>query len=78
MFIKVSIENHRVVKILLFLLSDATFPTGSIPRQLGRMAALQELYLDENELTGKASICGNASVIDLIVDSARVTAGFVH
>ena len=66
------------MKILLFLLSDATFPTGSIPRELGRMAALQELHLDENELTGEASTCGNVFVIDLIVDSARVTAGFVY
>ena len=78
MFIDVSIENHRVVKILLFLLSDATFPTGLIPRQLGRMTALQWLYLGYNRLTGEASTCGNVFVIDLIVDSARVTAEFVH
>ena len=67
MFIDVSIENHRVVKILLFLLSDTTFPTGPIPRQLGRMAALQWLHLDDNELTGEASTCADASVIVSIV-----------
>ena len=69
MFIDVSIENHRVVKILLFLLWDATFPTGSIPRQLRRMTALQWLYLGYNKLTGEASTCGDASVIDSIVGS---------
>ena len=78
MFINVSIENHRVVKILLFHLSDATFSVGSIPRELGRMIVLQTLYLFQNELTGEACTCGDASVIDLIVDNARVTAGFVH
>ena len=41
------------------------------------MTALQTLYLFENELTGDACTCGDASVIDLIVDNARVTAGFV-
>ena len=78
MCINVSIENHRVVKILLFRLSDATFSVGSIPRELGRMTALDSLKLYRNELTGEAFTCGDASVIDLIVDNARVTAGFVH
>ena len=66
------------MKILLFHLSDATFSAGSIPRELGRMTALQILYLFENELTGEACTCGDASVIGLIVDNARVTAGFVQ
>ena len=78
MFINVSIENHCVVKILLFHLPDATFPVGSIPRELGRMTALQYLHLFQNELTCEAFTCGDASVIDLIVDNARVTAGLVH
>ena len=78
MFSNVSIENHRVVKILLFHLSDATFSVGSIPRELGRMTALQTLAISENELTGEACMCGDASVIDLIVDNAHVTAGFIH
>ena len=42
------------------------------------MTALQTLYLFENELTGDACTCGDASEIDLIVDNARVAAGFVH
>ena len=78
MFINSSIENHRVVKILLFHLSDATFSVGSIPRELGRMTALQILFTSANELTGEACTCGDASVIYLIVDNAHVTAGFVH
>ena len=78
MFINVSIENHRVIKILLFHLSDATLSAGSIPRELGRMTALQTLSLCENELIGEACTCEDASVIDLIVDNARVTAGFVQ
>ena len=78
MFSNVSIENHRVVKILLFHLSDATFPVGSIPRELGRMTALQTLYLFASDLTGEACTCEDASVIGLIVDNAHVTAGFVH
>ena len=78
MFINVSIENHRVVKTLLFHLSNATFSAGSIPRELARMTALQALYLYRNELTGEACTCGDASAIDLIADNARVTAEFVH
>ena len=57
MFSNVSIENHRVAKALLFLLSDVTFPTGSIPRQIGKMAALQRLHLFGNKLTGEAYAC---------------------
>ena len=78
MFINVSIENHRVVKILLFHRPDATFLVGSLPRELGRMTALQTLKLYRNNLTGEACTCGDASVIDLIVDSARAAAGLVH
>ena len=51
---------------------------GSIPRELGRMTALQNLNMYQNKLTGDACTCGDASVIDLIVDIARVTAGFVQ
>ena len=40
MFINVAIENHRVVKILLVLLSDAIFP--------------QTLNLIQNEQAGEA------------------------
>ena len=50
----------------------------SIPRELGRMTALQTLSIATNELTGEACTCGDASVIYLIVGNARVTAGFVH
>ena len=42
------------------------------------MTALQNLNPYQNELTGDACTCGDAFVIDLIVDNARVTAGFVH
>ena len=66
------------MKILLFHLSNATFSAGSIPHELGRMTALQTLYLIRSKLTGEACMCGDASVIDLIVDNARVTAGFVQ
>ena len=66
------------MKILLFNLWDATFSVGSIPRELGRMTALQYLHLFQNDFTGEACMCEDASVIDLIVDNARVTAGFVH
>ena len=78
MFIDVSIENHRVVKILLFHLSDATSSVGPIPCELGRMTALDTLTLYRNGLTGEACTCGDASMIDLIVDNARVTAGFIQ
>ena len=64
------------MKILLFHLLNATCSVGSIPRELGRMASLQTLYLFQNELTGVACTYGDASVIDLVVDNARVTAGF--
>ena len=67
-----------MVKILLFHLPDPTFSVGSIPRELGRMTALDTLYTFQNEMTGEACTCGDASVIDLVVDNARVTAEFVH
>ena len=74
MFIYVSIgEKNPAVRSL-----GRHFSAGSIPRELGRMTALNTLNLNRNELTGEACTCGNASMIDLIVDNARGTAGFVQ
>ena len=42
------------------------------------MTALQTLGISANELTDEACTFGDASVIDLTVDNAHVTAGFVH
>ena len=52
----------------MFLAVDVVFPTGSIPKELGRLTALSELDLDSNQLIGEAVI---VDVVDMFGASHR-------
>ena len=39
------------------MLLDVTCCTGSIPSELGKLRALQRLYLSSNQLTGESNVC---------------------
>ena len=55
------------------MLFDVTRCTGSIPRELGNLIALQSLLLSGNNLTGESNMCLGVSETFVVSDGAHVS-----
>ena len=60
------------------MLLDLIRCTGSIPRELGNLSALQSLDFDDNELTGESNVRLEVSGTFLVSDGAHVKRDLLH
>ena len=54
-------------------LLDVTCCAGSIPSELGKLSALQELRLDSNKLIGESNVCLSGTFV--VSDGGHVSNG---
>ena len=50
------------------MLLDVTCCAGSIPSELGKLSALQSLYLSSNQLSGESNVCLGVSGMFVVSD----------
>ena len=57
------------------MLLDVTCCAGSMPSELGKLSALQSLYLSYNELSGESNVCLGVSGTFVVSDGGDVSNG---
>ena len=76
----VVIFNSNDILLLLpkgavIMLLDVTCCAGSIPSELGKLSALQKLYLGSNQLSGESNVCLGVSGTFVVSDGGDVSNG---